>query len=77
MDTHDKTFCNEKKTGKLVLTAFPARDIIIANTRRVVCSQCGLPIGRVKKDANPEGALYYCRKCKGYRIAQVNTVSVP
>lgn len=77
MNTHNKTFRKENETDTSVLTATPARDIIIANTRRVVCSQCGLPIGRIQKGANPEGALYYCRKCKGYRTAEVNTVSVP
>lgn len=77
MDRHNKTFCGEKKPDASVLTAAPARDIIIAKTRRVVCSVCGLPIGRVQEKANPEGALYYCRKCKGYRLAKVNTVSVP
>ena len=77
MDKRNKTFCSEKKSELSVLTASPARDIIIATTRRVVCSQCGLPIGRVKEGAYPNGALFYCRKCKGYRIAQVNTVSVP
>lgn len=65
------------KSKENQLTAAPARDIIIANTRRVICSQCGLPIGRVQNGANPTGALYYCRKCKGYRLANVNTVSVP
>lgn len=77
MDTHNKTFHSKNKWDNSSLTATPARDIIIANTRRVVCSQCGLPIGRVKEDAYPNGALFYCRKCKGYRIANVNTVSVP
>ena len=77
MDTGRRTFCKENKKDSLQLTAFPARDIIIANTRRVVCSQCGLPLGRAKIGASTAGALYYCRKCKGYRLVKVNTVPVP
>lgn len=65
------------KPEESVLTASPARDIIIANTRRVVCSQCGLPIGRAITGESQAGTLYYCRKCKGYRRVEVNTVTVP
>lgn len=65
------------KTEESVLTAAPARDIIIANTRRVVCSQCGLPLGRAIDGKSQAGSLYYCRKCKGYRRIEVNTVTVP
>ena len=77
MDTVQKTFCSENKKASPVLTALPARDIIIANTRRVVCSQCGLPLGRAKIGESTAGALYYCRKCKGYRLVKDNTVPVP
>lgn len=65
------------KTEESVLTAAPARDIIIANTRRVVCSQCGLPLGRAIDGKSQSGSLFYCRKCKGYRRVEVNTVTVP
>ena len=65
------------KTEESVLTAAPARDIIIANTRRVICPDCGLMIGRVMIRETTDGALYYCRKCKGYRRVEANTVTVP
>ena len=59
------------------LSTTSSNDIIIANTRRVVCSQCGLPLGRAIDGESQSGSLYYCRKCKGYRRVEVNTVTVP
>lgn len=64
------------KTEESVLTAAPARDIIIAKTRRVVCGVCGAAIGGAIPDGDVSGSLYYCRKCKGFRRV-VNTVSEP
>lgn len=64
------------KTEESVLTAAPARDIIIARQRRIVCSVCGKTIGGAIPDGDVSGSLYYCRKCKGFRRV-VNTVSEP
>ena len=52
------------KTEESVLTVTPARDIIIANTRRVICPDCGLMIGRVIIRETTDETLYFCRKCK-------------
>lgn len=76
MNTHNKTFHKENKTDDRILTATPARDIIIANTRRVVCGICGKAIGGAIPDGDVSRALYYCRKCKGFRRI-VNTVTEP
>ena len=65
------------KTEESVLTVTPARDITIANTRRVICPDCGLMIGRVMTRETTDGALYYCRKCKAYYHAKVKISSVP
>lgn len=65
------------KTEESVLTVTPARDIIIANTRRVVCPVCGKLIGRTLPEAKPNGVLYFCPRCSGYRRVEVNTVTVP
>lgn len=77
MNRGQKTFCSENKKDLPLLTAIPAHDIIIANTRRVVCSQCGFLIGRAKIGASTAGTLYYCRKCKDYRLIVSNTDPVP
>ena len=66
-----------QKTEESVLTAAPARDIIIANTRRVVCGVCGAAIGAAVPDKVTAGAPYYCRKCKGFRQVKTNTVTEP
>ena len=76
MDTHNKTFHSKNKWGNSSLTATPARDIIIANTRRVSCGVCGAAIGGAIPGCDVSGSLYYCRKCKGFRRV-VNTVSEP
>ena len=44
------------KNEESVLTAAPARDIIIANTRRVVCGVCGAAIGAAMPDKATAGA---------------------
>lgn len=77
MNTHNKTFCNENKCSKSALTAIPARDIIIANTKRVDCPGCGFLIGRVIPGENPSGALYYCRRCRSYNLVKVDNPTVP
>ena len=77
MDTVQKTFCSENKKALPVLTAIPARDIIIANTRRVVCGVCGAAIGAALPGRSTAGSLYYCRKCRGFRRVKPNTVTEP
>lgn len=77
MDTGRRTFCKENKKDSLELTAFPARDIIIANTRRVVCGVCGAAIGAALPGRSTAGSLYYCRKCRGFRQVKTNTVPEP
>ena len=76
MDTHCRTLVNRNKADVSVLTATPARDIIIANTRRVACGVCGAAIGGAIPGCDVSGSLYYCRKCKGFRRV-ANTVSEP
>ena len=65
------------KTEESVLTAAPARDIIIARQRRIVCSVCGKTIGGAVPDGDPTGSIFYCRVCHGYRRVKVNTVTAP
>ena len=77
MDTGRRTFCKENKKDSSELTAFPARDIIIANTRRVVCGVCGAAIGAALPGRSTAGSLYYCRKCRGFRRVKSNTVTEP
>ena len=59
------------------LSTTSSNDIIIANTRRVVCGVCGAAIGAAVPDKVTAGALYYCRKCKGFRQVKTNTVTEP
>lgn len=77
MDTHNKTFHSKNKWDNSSLTAIPARDIIIANTRRVNCPGCGFQIGRVIPGENTSGALYYCRRCRSYNLVKFNNHAVP
>lgn len=77
MDTHNKTFHSKNKWDNSSLTATPARDIIIANTRRVVCSVCGKLIGQAIPGEEFIGTIRYCPRCKEYRRIEVNTVTVP
>lgn len=77
MDRAQKTFCSENKKALPVLTAIPARDIIIARQRRVVCGVCGKTIGGAMPGCDPTGSIFYCRICRGYRRVKVNTVPEP
>ena len=77
MDTGRRTFCKENKKDSSELTAFPARDIIIARQRRVVCAVCGKTIGGAVPGEDPTGSIFYCRICHGYRRVKVNTVPEP
>lgn len=67
MNTHNKTFRKENETDTSVLTATPARDIIIANQIRVECSVCGKTIGGAIPGKNPTGIVLFCRRCGGFR----------
>ena len=65
------------KTEESVLTAAPARDIIIANNGWLLCPYCRRKLLRVLPDTTARNLPVYCRKCSHESVVNISQVPAP